>query len=69
MNQSRFPGFYKLSIEERRALLAERFGLTPAEISVCDASGGLSLENAGLMIENCVGLFGLPLARSELCCQ
>ena len=61
MSQSRFPGFYKLSIKERRALLEERFGLTSTEMSVFDASGGLSLENAGLMIENCVGLFGLPL--------
>jgi len=57
---SRIPGFYKLGIEARRAVLAEQTGVDPARLEVLDR-GGLDLETADHMIENVVGLMALPL--------
>lgn len=51
---SRIPGFYKLSAEQRLAQLAERVpGFTKLD--------ALSRRQAESMIENVVGVFGLPL--------
>lgn len=58
---SRLPGFYKLPIDERRAVLRDRFGLTPADIDALEAAGGLHTAAADKMVENAVGVFGLPL--------
>jgi len=52
----RIPGFYRLSLTERRSKL----GLGAAQIALLD-QGGLDLDAADHMIENVVGLFGLPL--------
>jgi hydroxymethylglutaryl-CoA reductase len=57
---SRLPGFYRLSLAERRARLAEASGLGPDELAALD--GGLPLETADGMIENVVGTHALPLA-------
>src|SRR5262245_1210518 len=54
---SRIPGFYRLSVEERRARL---HGLTPDDRAALD-TGGLDLETADGMIENVVGTHALPL--------
>src|SRR5688500_17123391 len=56
---SRLPGFYKLGIEERRGLLRERFGFTDDDVSALES--GLTTVNADRMVENAVGVFGLPL--------
>jgi hydroxymethylglutaryl-CoA reductase, degradative len=53
---SEIPGFYRLSIEERRKLLKDF-----ASLSDDDVRADLSLENADRMIENVVTLFPLPL--------
>src|SRR5438874_11667784 len=58
---SRLPGFYKLSLDERRALLIERFGFTNDDVTALDAAGGLSPAGADRMVENAVGVLGLPL--------
>ncbi|MBI1946682.1 MAG: hydroxymethylglutaryl-CoA reductase, degradative [Deltaproteobacteria bacterium] len=58
---SRLPGFYQLSLAERRHLLAERFGLTPADLETLEAAGGLTTVAADTMVENAVGVLGLPL--------
>ena len=59
---SRIPGFYRLSVTERRALLRSRSG---SDGSVTDPlgalDGGLSLDEADGMIENVVGTYALPL--------
>ena len=55
MTTSRLTGFYRLSIAERRRLLADRLGLSPAE------TGALPLDVADVMVENAVGTFALPL--------
>jgi hydroxymethylglutaryl-CoA reductase len=57
---SRLPGFYKLPLDERRALLRDR-GLTDSELRAFDVDGGLPLSVADHMIENVVGVLGLPL--------
>ena len=53
--------FYNLSLDERRAWLAENSGLSPAEIESLGGSAGLTPEQADHMIENVIGVFGLPL--------
>jgi hydroxymethylglutaryl-CoA reductase len=66
MTNSRIPGFYNMTLEARRAKLAEALSspegtpLTPPEPAAW-TSGGLSPEAADHMIENVVGLHSLPL--------
>ena len=57
---SRIPGFYRLDVDARRAELQRRFALSDAEM---DLLGGAALgaERADKMVENCVGVFGLPI--------
>ena len=56
---SRLPGFYKLPIAERLAIIQEWADLTDAETAVF--ADGLSSEQANHMVENALGTFGLPL--------
>jgi hydroxymethylglutaryl-CoA reductase, degradative len=58
---SRLPGFYRLPVEERRAILREGYGLDDADVRALEAAGGLSTRGADQMVENAVGVFGLPL--------
>ena len=57
---SRLSGFYNLNPGERLAVVAERLGRRPEEFAELQAGGGLALETADRMIENVIGLFGLP---------
>jgi hydroxymethylglutaryl-CoA reductase len=57
---SRIPGFYRLTVAERRALVAGRAALPEDALDLLD-QGGLDLDGADHMIENVVGIFGLPL--------
>ncbi|OEV10774.1 hydroxymethylglutaryl-CoA reductase, degradative [Streptomyces nanshensis] len=58
--QSRIRGFRDESPAGRRALLAEHTGVPLASLDVL-ASGGLSVEQADHMIENVIGLLGVPV--------
>lgn len=62
---SRISGFYTLSPAERRRIVAERAALTPEQLAVNEElltrPGGLALEQADKMVENAVGIYGLPL--------
>lgn len=58
---SRWPGFYKLSVEDRRKVAAEALGLTLEDLEALD-SGGLACDRADKIIENVVGTFALPFA-------
>src|SRR5512138_2937794 len=58
---SRISGFYNLSLEQRRALLAEGYGLTDQELAALTGEAGLSAEQADSMVENAAGIFALPL--------
>ena len=60
-NSSRRPGFYNLSLEERLSQLNEGDLLTPEELSILSGENGLTSEQADHMIENVVGVHGLPL--------
>jgi hydroxymethylglutaryl-CoA reductase len=54
---SRMPGFYKLSLEERRCKLAAEIGVELATL----LAPTLDEETANHMVENVVGVYGLPL--------
>ena len=58
---SRIPGFHKMSVDERIALVAERTGLTDADVAVLTKEGSLSLETADRMIENVIGTMQMPV--------
>ncbi|MFZ5911544.1 MAG: hydroxymethylglutaryl-CoA reductase, degradative [Chloroflexota bacterium] len=60
MTNSRFPGFYNLTLEERRAKLADEAHQTPDNL-LPFTDGGLSPGAANHMIENVIGLYSLPL--------
>ena len=53
--------FYNLSLEERRKWVAEQAGIPLEDVLVLSGVGGLTAEQADHMIENVIGVFGLPL--------
>ena len=57
---SRLPGFYDLGVEERAGMVADWAGLDQDERAVL-TSAGLETDRADQMIENVVGIHGLPL--------
>lgn len=59
---SRIPGFYNLSIEERRGKIAEFARLTPEEIELLSKEGNLNLEIANRMVENVIGTMAYPFS-------
>ncbi len=58
---SRLAGFYKLPLETRLDLIQQQIALSDEEARVLGEGMGLSLEQAGHMTENTVGLYALPL--------
>ena len=59
----RIPEFYKLSIDERQRAVHERGLLSPSEFrALATGKHTLDLYSADRMIENVVGVMGLPLA-------
>ena len=60
MKNSRISGFYNLTLDERRAKLAEASGQTPESL-LPFTTGGLSAESADHMIENVIGMYALPV--------
>jgi hydroxymethylglutaryl-CoA reductase len=59
---SRWPGFYKLSVEERRIVAAEALGMDVEDLVAAVGEGGLACERADKIIENVLGTFALPFA-------
>jgi len=57
---SRLPGFYKLPLEERVAIVGEWAGLDKAEQSLL-LNQGLHASQANHMVENVVGTYALPM--------
>ena len=57
---SRFPGFYKITVEERRSLVGEATGVDPTDIERELDEGGLNAETADKFVENVLGTFALP---------
>ncbi len=63
MSDSRLSGFYKLSVDERISALEARGWLSVAEAAqLRDGRQVLSAAAADRIIENVVGVFGLPFA-------
>jgi hydroxymethylglutaryl-CoA reductase len=58
---SRLPGFYNLPPNERRNLIFTETDLSEDQIEALGGKNGLNLEQADHMIENAIGVFGLPL--------
>ncbi|MFT5685752.1 MAG: hydroxymethylglutaryl-CoA reductase, partial [Myxococcota bacterium] len=57
---SRIPGFYKLTVNERRKLITDRADLDEVA-SAALSTDALGCERANLMVENVIGTFALPL--------
>lgn len=58
---SRLPNFYDLTLEQRLEKIVQIAGLGAGAKATLRGDDGLSLEQADYMIENVVGVFGLPL--------
>jgi hydroxymethylglutaryl-CoA reductase len=61
MTESELPGFYRLPIAERRSRVAQLAGLDRTQQQVLSGAQGLSTEQADQMVENALGVFGLPV--------
>ncbi|PWI57865.1 hydroxymethylglutaryl-CoA reductase, degradative [Sulfoacidibacillus thermotolerans] len=61
MSKSRFPGFYRLSVEERVNLVAQEVNLTKEEKDLLFGVTPFSVDRGDFMIENVVGMMPLPL--------
>jgi hydroxymethylglutaryl-CoA reductase len=60
MSGSRLPGFYKLSVAERRALVAERSGVDHDTLCAALEGGGIDVATADKLVENVLGTYSLP---------
>jgi len=58
---SRIPGFYDKSQPERAETVADWAGLDAKTRAALNGTGGLTPEQADHMVENVVGVFGLPI--------
>jgi hydroxymethylglutaryl-CoA reductase len=57
---SRFPGFYNVTVAERRALVGDATGASPSDIERALEGGGLDAETADKFVENVLGTYALP---------
>ena len=57
---SRLPGFYKVSVDERRALVGDATGADPRHIANALEEGGLDAATADKFVENVLGTYALP---------
>ena len=61
VDNSRLKGFYKLSVSERREMLASIAGLDSDMVDAWASNGELDEETADRMIENVIGTYSLPI--------
>ena len=61
VDNSRLPGFHKLSVAERRRKVVEMAHLDAADIATLENYGELDEEAANRMIENVIGTMSLPV--------
>jgi hydroxymethylglutaryl-CoA reductase len=57
---SRIPGFYKITVQERRALVGDATGCDPRDLERALEGGGMEAETADKFVENVLGTYGLP---------
>nr|MBC8518729.1 3-hydroxy-3-methylglutaryl-CoA reductase [Euryarchaeota archaeon] len=60
VDNSRLKGFYKLSVKERRDMIAELAGLDQVAVDALAAMGELSEAAADRISENVVATLALP---------
>ena len=58
---SRLPGFREQELAERLDRLAQASGISPEALAALAGEAGLTPDQADHMVENAVGVFGLPL--------
>src|SRR6187397_1853521 len=56
---SRIPGFYKLSLAERRRVVSSRAHVELAELEHALEAGGLDTATADKVVENVLGIYGM----------
>ena len=61
VDNSRLKGFYKLTVDERRQLIAQSSNLSPEQITALANNGELDDDAANRMIENVIGTMSLPV--------
>tara|TARA_B100001758_G_scaffold131761_1_gene113345 strand:- start:2333 stop:3628 length:1296 start_codon:yes stop_codon:yes gene_type:complete len=61
VDNSRLKGFYKLTVDERRQLIAQSSNLSPEQITALANNGELDDNAADRMIENVIGTMSLPV--------
>ncbi|MGB3101515.1 MAG: hydroxymethylglutaryl-CoA reductase, degradative [Psychrobacillus psychrotolerans] len=61
MSNTRVPGFYRLSPEERFDIVTEGRNLTDDQLKHLSGENPLSMDLADSMIENVIGQIGIPL--------
>ncbi len=57
---SRLPGFYKVTVAERRLLVSEATGVSTDDMDRALQGGGLDAETADKFVENVLGTYALP---------
>src|SRR5436305_8227991 len=57
---SRIPGFYRLTVAERRHVVRLRSDLSEEDLATWEG-GGLDTSTANEVVENVVGVYALPL--------
>lgn len=60
---SRIPGFFRLSVADRRRVVAEATHLEFHELDACDARG-LDVATSDKTVENVLGIYALPFAAT-----
>ena len=63
---SRIPGFYRLTVSERRHVLRLRSDLSEEDLATWD-DGGIDTSTANDVVENVVGVYALPLGVGLNC--
>ena len=61
MTTNQYPGFHKLTMEQKAAEAAEFSGLTQEELRRLTEPGALGNEIADHIIENVIGTYQLPI--------
>ncbi|MEO7094139.1 MAG: hydroxymethylglutaryl-CoA reductase, degradative [Polyangiales bacterium] len=61
---SRIPGFFKLSVEERRRVVAQAADLEPHEFDAASSKGGFDVATSDKTVENVLGVYALPFAAT-----
>ena len=59
-NNSRLPGFYKTTIDERRAAVSEAAEIALQELDEALTGGGIDAQAADKIVENVIGTYALP---------